>query len=446
MGNNLYIQCNLYIFMIMVFLSIINYIISYDSIEFGFDSYNYGVAIIWVVGFAIFYLKYKNDIFKSISFIFYVISGVFHLGIPISKIFYDGSSYINNYIDIWYYEEEVFFSLSFVSLFFICYLIPVVLFKKRREKNNLSTIVNLNASVSKVSTLFLIFFIVLWFLAVKLVFDINNYAQYHYMVSSSGFGKFIAVYVNTIIGVSFIISNFNDNLKNIHILVFLIWAVFAFSLGLRGEVLFPLFLSLPFIIERCKGKLNNKVIVSISVLLLIASSVVFNNRGEEKKEATISYNPFSTLSELGGSLRPVSETVNWIDNGEVGFKYGMTYIAPFERALSKFIPFMTVPSASNDERLMNIVMMSKSGPYGYSIVAESYINFDLLGVAIAGFLLGLFFSINDNKPIKGVMFICLSYGFFFHIRQSYVGAFGSVIVFLFTLYSYIIISRLKIKM
>jgi hypothetical protein len=174
-----------------------------------------------------------------------------------------------------------------------------------------------------------------------------------------------------------------------------LFAVLGFPLGLRGEVLFPAGAVVVILARRGVIRPRPRLLAVAVVLILGASSFVRDMRTSGLaglQTAEVSSNPFHGLMELGSSLRPVVAVITWAEAGEE-YAMGATYWAPFERAITRFVPIAPRPPAEEDERLMNtLVKQRRLGPIGFSPVAESYRNFGPWGVVgvmmVLGFILG----------------------------------------------------------
>jgi len=173
--------------------------------------------------------------------------------------------------------------------------------------------------------------------------------------------------------------------------VFILWALISFPLGLRGEVLFPLAGAVVVTSLRAPVIRLRWLIVSVIVLLFIISAArivrVSGLGGELTSTSISSTNPMDALAELGGSLRPVTETVRWANEGESPL-YGTSYWAPFERMFQRAVPLWNRVPSIEDQRLLNVLVQHRVGAIGYSPVAEAYFNFRHVGPIIIFFLLG----------------------------------------------------------
>jgi len=203
------------------------------------------------------------------------------------------------------------------------------------------------------------------------------------------------------------------------VIVFVLWSLIAFIMGLRGEVLYPTSAFLVTFARQRRLPQNVRLLIVPVVLLSLISFVrVFRVNQTVNSE---SFNPLYGLLELGGSLQTVVITEEWVNDGIDHFHYGETLLAPFDRMLDKAILANRV-DADNDMRLMNVAMGERNGPYGFSPVAEGYINLGAIGVAALMMLLSFLLNYFDSRPsgivadplIGGITFILFTF-----IRNSF---------------------------
>ena len=141
------------------------------------------------------------------------------------------------------------------------------------------------------------------------------------------------------------------------------------------------------------------------VAALIATSSIRNIREYGLAEVTelnspirvFVQNPIAGLIELGGSLQPVSATVDYMRKRD--FYYGSTYLYPFVRQLAPLFG-KEKDTSLTDARLIAIRITSLYGQIGYSTVAEAFANLGILGVVLFaglwGFALGMLGRISDT--------------------------------------------------
>lgn len=265
----------------------------------------------------------------------------------------------------------------------------------------------------------------------------QSYIDYYRFLDARGLGNIVGV-LNTTIASAFFIACLNGRL---HLPMFLFgaWGIFAFMLGLRAHVLFPLALTVPLVISQ--GRLRIHWVFMLFALLIVssASAIVGQTRvGNQINDAS----PLAALAELGGSLRPSYEVEKWLHSGD-HLRWGATYYAPVERTFLAFIPGGR-SAGTEDERLMNVLIQRRAGPYGFSVIAEAVVNFGIGGAAMLGAVTGLLISfvaarITLNRGL--VLNSALAFGMIVHVRQAFVAGFGAMMVFLLISTLIIVIDR-----
>lgn len=270
-----------------------------------------------------------------------------------------------------------------------------------------------------------------WFVFVFGMARPSNYVDYIvFFEMNPALGNLIGV-LHTAIAATFFLTCQNARKLWAPLLIFGWWAIFAFPLGLRGEVLFPIALTLPALMAQGRLRIHWSLVITAALGVLIVSAVVANSRLGDGSGALVSASPLTAISELGGSLRPSYEVERWLHQGDA-LRLGATYYAPFERTFLGLLPFSERLPAQEDYRLMNVLIMQRAGPYGFSIVAESVINFGFLGAIAMGGLWGLIVTFSTMKVASNhrtMVYASLLFGAFIHIRQSFVSAFGATIIF-----------------
>ena len=394
------------------------------------DSIGFIVTSFWLLSLFILQLNGINKASSTLYFGFFIVLGLFHLGIPLSLFFNYEGDYFADYFNRWFYSIYTMESLYAVYIFLLAYLLSF--FYKPTNNFNITKIRIFEIKACYLKTFLCLYIIIVtsWIFIVKFLYNIDNYAIYQNN-SQVPILNFVFVYLNQIIGFLLVILCTSKVHAKIAILIFLIWSLIAFPLGLRGEVIFPLVIALPLLVINNIVKVTyTKAIVGI-VTILTLSSLVFIYRGDSDSNKEIDVSPLATIAELGGSLRPVHEVIKWTDTQDMNYQYGATYYAPFERAFLKFFPIKERVPATEDMRLMNVAIAEKAGPYGFSIIAESKINFSWIGVFFVGLFSGITLRILDTKiRLESYSLLTLSivFALFFHIRQSFVGSFGVLIV------------------
>ncbi len=173
-----------------------------------------------------------------------------------------------------------------------------------------------------------------------------------------------------------------------------IFALFALPLGLRGEVLFTTLGALVVRARRGFRPSARATIVGALILLVLISAIreVRQVGIGSVQTIVVGGGLFDGVTELGSTLRPVVEVLDWetpSDNGQSG----ATYWAPVDRFLCTIQLVRDCVPASDDDRLMNVVVSDRLGPIGFSPIAQAYENFREIGIIFVmgaiGFLVGL---------------------------------------------------------
>ncbi len=172
------------------------------------------------------------------------------------------------------------------------------------------------------------------------------------------------------------------------LLAFLGFAGVLLPLGVRTAILFPAAAGAVAMARNHKmpngWKTLAVIVAGLALVGLVRGLRTDGGAGLTMQNA----NPVTALAEMGGTLRPVVETVRWREEwGEDEYR-GLTYAAPVLR-LSERV--MGQPTPVPDQRLASVLMQQRvaGGQFGYSAVAEAFLNFGRWGVAVVFGLLAL---------------------------------------------------------
>jgi oligosaccharide repeat unit polymerase len=382
--------------LIVFFLSIYLYYVAPKQINANYTS------IILVLSTLVLYAIYKlaDSNFWSARVIYAVVFYLFHFGFLFLVS-------LNIYEDFEIFQTRWLYNTYFSSSQALCLLglssYALAAFTKRKTK-----IIDYSFKEKKYNLVFIRAFalvflvggIVAWFAGFIVIGGIGaltmNYTQYLQIGEKFG----IATYLNWMIGTGLSICAATKDKKIIKICmsVFLFWAAFAFPMGLRGEVLFPL---TAFIIIHAKTYklIKPRYIILGAVLLLSFISFVRETRhGAQKLELGKALNPLYGLAELGASIRPAIFVQAWYYDEQMPLYYGQTLYGPLERFVISVTPFASNIDARKDTRLMNVVVQDKEGPIGFSPIAEGFINGHIFGVIIVMWILGWLMKWIDRSP------------------------------------------------
>jgi len=220
--------------------------------------------------------------------------------------------------------------------------------------------------------------------------------------------------------------------------VFGLFALVGFPIGLRGEVLFPLATAAATILLNGDRVPVRKTLVVVLVILCLISGVrVLRQSGLGSYSFSFQdFLPHNALVEMGGSLRSVAEVASWAGNGE-SYLHGATFLAPVERALVYVVPFVERVPAEQDNRLMNVVIQNRVGTIGFSPVAEGHRNFGIFGVVLFMIATGMvlrFLEIYGQSLFGRSIAAVVMFPIVYEVRNAFVQVpfqivFGLMIVF-----------------
>jgi hypothetical protein len=225
-------------------------------------------------------------------------------------------------------------------------------------------------------------------------------------------------------GLVLAVTGRRGRLSRAAIAAFGVLTLVVLPIGLRGEVLFRSMGAL-VAAARC-GRALSPARTLVLGLALLVTIPIFREVRQTGLRAMPDRLPqiqwFEAFSEMGASLHPVEKVVRWRSEGEPLDKGG-TYWAPFERAAARLLPGAESPDAADDPRIMNILVIDRVGPIGFSPVAEAYRNFGALGVVLVLGLLGVCLAVIDTlrSPRVAVLTLAVVYvPILTNVRNSFV--------------------------
>jgi hypothetical protein len=158
------------------------------------------------------------------------------------------------------------------------------------------------------------------------------------------------------------------------LIAFGVWAVPAFLLGLRGEVIIPASAFLVVAARRHRIRLRAWMVVAVLGALAAGSAVrVVRRAGVGKGRVAVSdLDPLSGLAELGYSIRPMVVVSDYHDRLGQPFVGFATYLAPFRRFIVGRLLGGHVLSVADDPSVFGGWILRHVGPIGGSPAAEAY--------------------------------------------------------------------------
>ncbi|GAA6205099.1 O-antigen polysaccharide polymerase Wzy [Thalassotalea sp. SU-HH00458] len=325
----------------------------------------------------------------SICFIFFSAFSIFHGGLVfVSAIGLITDKDILYSISFWFHRNETVYAIYLMNFTMLIYALTAISFSKKATATHDTLDLRLIKRFHHIGGALLLFMITTFLLVGFATGALQSYTAYLTVINQSPFVTLMFVYIYLFMGMAvvFVAVSYRPGFGYFYFLAFAIWAVIAFKVGLRGEVMFPTCVAAA-ILGRRKIPIGTFKLSIMIFIMLIAIVIVKNARLSGDYSKIDNMNPLNALAEMGSSLRTVQEVVKWRNEG---FKllYGASYWAPFERQLALFLPIER-PPAKKDKRLLNVVVQEKAGPIGFSPVAEAYLNFGEKGIIFIAFILGI---------------------------------------------------------
>lgn len=400
----------------------------------------------------LFVLSIPNDRGSSVVKCFFAALVVFHFGLLPEYMLIEHGLMLGSghgFISLEIYSRP---AIQACIAFILAFTLAVITIRTRlgtRVFGSRRSVKSANSGlIGQVALISLILSVGAWFLLVMGVIRPQNYLDYiMFFERNPALGNLIGI-LHTAIAATFFLACIHANKLMVPLIIFGIWALFSFPIGLRGEVLFPIALTAPVLMSQGQIRIHwTAVALAILVVLFVSAAVANSRIGEQLSDSLVSASPLEAISELGGSLRPSFEVEKWLQNGDE-YRWGATYYAPFERTLQRILPFADRIPAEEDHRLMNVLIMQRAGPFGFSIVAEAVINFGILGAFAVGGIAGAGVSVSGSRLAAGIqplIYASILFGALVHIRQSFVSAFGATVVFLLMSMAVIIVAAVMRK-
>ena len=332
----------------------------------------------------------------SLSYIFFAAFALFHGGLMyVMAVGMLTDADIIYVINQWYHNQQTNEAIYLTNFTMLIYAITVIMMAKPAPPADDSADISLLRRFHHIGGLILVFATGLFFLVVVATGAMKSYTAYLTLVRENPLITNIFVYLYMLIGIAivFVSASYRKGFGYLYFLVFASWGLFAFKMGLRGEVMFPSAVA-GAMLGRRMIPIRTPQLFVLMLAVLVAIVVVKNARLSGDYSKIDNMNPLNAVAEMGGSLRTVQEVIKWREQG-FELLYGASYWAPFERQIALFLP-IDRPPAKKDPRLLNVVVQEKVGPIGFSPVAEVYLNFGSGGIILLGSVLGIFFAYADK--------------------------------------------------
>lgn len=375
--------------------------------------------------------------FWSPANVFLIIVAFFHLGLAPHWIFGIDPGFTRADDQFWFEGPIGILALRLVSLAIAGYVLAVIfsaaIRRRRIEIENLDSAQSPDARIYAVGGAFLLIGSISAWLFISLtaggpsIFT-GSYIQYLELTSSTPLPY---VYIAIGVGLGMTMMAPIKGWTLLAVALFIGFAVVAFFIGLRGEVLFPVAVAATVMATRRKmpGGIRSVFVLVLGLAAInLAQQIRLLGVAASNLES-VQASPLNALSELGQTIRVVAHAAMWqIDNGDP-LRWGETYTVSIARFLET-VGGAPVP-ADTDYRLFNVEIADRSGAIGGSVIGEAFHNFGFVGVVVVMMILGAFFagfSLAPRTPVMLAVYVTLAVPLFNHIRNSFVGVIPAFVI------------------
>lgn len=370
----------------------------------------------------------------AFPFLYFLVLSIFHCGLYLTFLLPAGpSSSMTDQVALWFARGPSVRAAYLVNLGLACYAVGYaasqLIARQPRialdgQGHSAATFKEHSRGLAAAGCLATVVATAAWFVisVLEAGFDFFLGSYLAYLRDTSGSAVTWA-YLGIFLGVVLCSLNTRDRFGQIGLLTFGLFAVPAFLLGLRGEVLFPLVTVVGVL--GCQRRLwRDRSFWLACAVVLLAISFVSQARIEglaAVNRSEVALSPVRAVAEMGFSVRPVATSVKWHEDGAEPYLRGSTYWAPVDRQVKALLD-LPVPPAEVDYRLMNVEIGNRAGPIGGSVIAEAHHNGAAVGVVLVLGLCGLIAGFLFRSPhsaasvaFSGLMAALL----LMHVRNSF---------------------------
>ena len=226
------------------------------------------------------------------------------------------------------------------------------------------------------------------------VFSLNSsYQDYRAALTDSNqlYNYVLILYAT---GLTYIVAASDGTKLKVGIIIFSMSAIILLLTGNKGEVFYAVLAALG-IMGYKKYKMSPKMVALIVLIVFFVIPIVTATRsaGVLNNLQEIKGDLYGPIMEMGMQIRCVVYSLDKVADGTYNYMYGYSYIRPVLR----LIGFLIIP-LRNIKDIPIDFNVDFSG-MGFTQVAESYLNFGILGSLVIFGALGLIFGRKEGKVL-----------------------------------------------
>lgn len=189
-------------------------------------------------------------------------------------------------------------------------------------------------------------------------------------------------------GLLYVIASAKGKKRSLGVALFVATAIIFLVTGNKGEVFYGVLAALG-ILGYQKKKLNPKIVLLLCIIMFVIIPVVTSTRSTGDSE--VFSLEFASLTdsflEIGMQIRCLVYSLDGVADGTYSLMYGYSYLRPVCEVLGYLLfPLKYLPEIPIDL----ISSSSDFSGYGFTQVAEGYLNFGIIGSVLVFAILGWF--------------------------------------------------------
>jgi hypothetical protein len=235
-------------------------------------------------------------------------------------------------------------------------------------------------------------------------------------------------------GISLVVAGRRSTIRTIGLAFFALFAASTLVMGSRSSALYAA-VGVVVVLARLRPMPRQLVAVVVVLSGLVVISGVERIRDAGLAQAGVGQilgSPLAATAEMGATLRPVVETVSWVDQGEE-HRHGMSYAIGSIRFI-ELVAGIDREHSAVDPRLIGTLLRDRVQGYeiGYSAVAEAFLNFGQIGAALffvaVGALLGRWDRRGLGRPVGAALYGVVFSALLATVRASSVTTFSTILL------------------
>jgi hypothetical protein len=235
-------------------------------------------------------------------------------------------------------------------------------------------------------------------------------------------------------GISLVVAGRRSTVRTIGLAFFALFAASTLVMGSRTSALYAA-VGAVVVLARLRPMPRQLVAVVVVLSGLVVISGVERIRDAGLAQAGVGQilgSPLEATAEMGATLRPVVETVSWVDQGEE-HRHGMSYAIGSIRFI-ELVAGIDREHSAVDPRLIGTLLRDRVQGYeiGYSAVAEAFLNFGQIGAALffvaVGALLGRWDRRGLGRSVDAALYGVVFSALLATVRASSVTTFSTILL------------------